>query len=389
MDEPLPDALLAAIDDWHAVRVRELARRNHRADGDLHFAARRRLIRSLFLRACAELGAGTAKLRDWATDWAGAPFRVPLGVQPVPSHWLGRIDEHLLGKAVRRTGNGAVRIETDPRRKKPAGVFYTPRSIVDFLVERTLGGLNQPAACRILDPACGGGAFVLAAFEWLLRQADCRSFTRGESILLRQIHGVDVDPQAAETTRLALVLKLLECCSDRRSAKLDPVLRSLESNIRVGDAIDGFDWHSAFPDAMRAGGFDVVLVNPPYGATLETAQRARLAKKFSAGTTDTAPLFMLESRRLTRPGGRCGMIVPKSFVHSSTWRRIRDALLPELTTLLDAGKAWNAVKLEQTAYVLRRGEEVEQYECLRRSPTGFARLGKVPKRDCHAFGFIL
>ncbi len=395
MDDPLPGDLLRQIDAWYERLVRQSfaqIARDHRNSGEFRYLnaeSRRRVLRSLFLRSCEHYGvATTSTLRTWATTWTGEA--APRELAPVRAEWLGVIDEHLQSKSAMRTPCG-VQVENDPAGKKPNGVFYTPRPMVRFIIDRTLRVRADDEPPRVLDPACGGGAFLLAAFERLAERHAPTTLAAKTTLLLQCIHGLDVDAQAAETTRLALVLKLLERLGRHELLRLPvlAILRRLEANIRAGNALDGFDWQAGFPGAMSAGGFDVVLGNPPYGAALKRGDRVRLASRFRAGTTDTAALLMLRAQELTRPGGRCGMIVPKPFVYSSTWNQVRDRLLPELETLLDAGKAWPDVKLEQVVYVLRRKRQPKRYQSHRRAEASIVSLGTVSKDDCRVFGLIL
>ncbi len=392
LNEHLPAGLLAAIDERHEALPRCLAERN-RSDLDLPTGCRRVVIRTLFLSSIERSGVSvTEELRHWAGRLL--PVLPPLAEGPLRAEWLGRIDEHLLGKVLRRGRRGQLHVETDPRLKRQSGVFYTPRPIVDFIVERTLGPVcakGGPAKPRVLDPACGGGAFLLAAYQYLLERVPARTVTDRRQVLLDHVHGVDLDPQAAETTRLALVLRLLEGIhhDELHRLRLAPLLKQLERNIRVGNALHGFDWHAGFPNAMNAGGFHVVLGNPPFGASLTKHERLLLGRQYQAGTTDTAALLMLQAQRLTRPGGYCGLIVPKPFVYSSTWERVRERLLPELKTLLDVGKAWKDVKLEQAVYVLKRGEQTAHYQCVRRDGARFLPLAKVVKDECRTFGLLV
>ena len=103
---------------------------------------------------------------------------------------LGSVYERFLGKVVRPQGKG-ITVEEKPEVRKAGGVYYTPRYIVDYIVEQTAGKLldeiagsrrreeadsstsaatlkdfeKRTAALRLLDPACGSGSFLIRAFE--------------------------------------------------------------------------------------------------------------------------------------------------------------------------------------------------------------------------------
>jgi very-short-patch-repair endonuclease/type I restriction-modification system DNA methylase subunit len=99
---------------------------------------------------------------------------------------LGNVYEQFLGKVIRLKGKSAV-VEEKPQVKKAGGVYYTPKYIVEYIVENTLGeklkkmtpkevageaatssapGSRKPL--RILDPACGSGSFLIHAYQYLL-----------------------------------------------------------------------------------------------------------------------------------------------------------------------------------------------------------------------------
>jgi type II restriction/modification system DNA methylase subunit YeeA len=79
----------------------------------------------------------------------------------------------------------------------------------------------------------------------------------------RNLHGVDLNPESVEITRLSLWLK---------TARYGHRLQGLEATIRVGDSLieeaaytsRPFDWRAAFPQIFERGGFDIVIGNPPY-----------------------------------------------------------------------------------------------------------------------------
>jgi adenine-specific DNA-methyltransferase len=324
--------------------------------------------------------------------------------------------------------------------KKAFGVYYTPAYIVDYIVANTVGALcagkspAQVAKLRILDPTCGCGAFLLGAYQHLLdwhrdwyvhqspakyqteiakdRAGDWRLTSAAKRRILRSnIYGVDIDEQAVEASKLALQEAMLNDraqndCTPTRSASVD-----LGHNLQCGNSIlgpDFFDrlarsgcpqtsldhlrllnWQSAFPVIMSEGGFDAVIGNPPYGAALTHAERGYLAHKFSAGTTDPAALMMLQAHRLTKPGGWNGFIVPKSFAYSSNWKIVRDCLLADLSALIDVGKVWKDVKLEQIIYLLQKDRPTISYASLYRSGKAFLSLTDLPKDVCREFGFLV
>ena len=136
---------------------------------------------------------------EWLADFIGelSNDETPYLFNVIPVEILGSVYERFLGKVVRPHGKGII-VEEKPEVRKAGGVYYTPRYIVDYIVEQTVGrqldesgtgfqpvgpaGVTpatpakagrMPASptdkmsvpLRILDPACGSGSFLIRAFE--------------------------------------------------------------------------------------------------------------------------------------------------------------------------------------------------------------------------------
>lgn len=362
----------------------------------------------------------------------------------LPVEILGSVYERFIGKVVRITKGRRLKIEYKPEARKAGGVYYTPEYIVDYIVENTVGKLiagkspKEIAKLRFLDPACGSGSFLIRILErifeehirWYASNAQERNdqvcYKDGANnlhlsthlkrqILIRNIYGVDLDRQAIEVTMLSLYLKILE--GETRTSigwqqsffPKERLLPDLTNNIKFGNSLVSTDfsvqmvllhdesddvcamnWKEEFPSIMKAGGFDAVLGNPPYGAELAPRVRDYLADKFDANTTDTAALMMLNAARsLARRDAWIGFIVPKAFTYSSNWTAVRARLISEIVELVDVGKVWSEVKLEQVIYIQQKGTKEQRYESLKRVGRQIAPLCGVDKKDCERFGFLL
>lgn len=218
----------------------------------------------------------------------------------------------------------------DRERRRDAGVFYTPAPLAAALAEAALGrmSLGTGEAPRIVDPACGEGALLLAACAWLVARGDPRD---RRAIVLGSMFGVDVDPEAVARTRRAL------------AGFAGIAEAELERNIRCGDAVLGADapaelgpplvWAEAFPEVSAAGGFSAVLANPPYVdaermARQRPALRSYCARRYAAarGNWDLFCVFVELGLELCAPGGVCGMIVPNKLASAGYAAAAREVL---------------------------------------------------------------
>lgn len=186
------------------------------------------------------------------------------------------------------------------------------------------------ARIKVLDPACGSGAFLIAAFDYLLNEgtlinselANLRAgqqelFRWDKHILQNNLFGVDLNSESIEITKLSLWLK---------TANPREQLTYLDDNIRVGNSVvddrdlaprDAFSW-----EEFGGGTFDVVVTNPPYVSMLELSRHiGKPAKEYwkrrfasATGAYDLYVLFMELAIQLVRDGGYVGLITPNKYL---------------------------------------------------------------------------
>jgi predicted type IV restriction endonuclease len=330
---------------------------------------------------------------------------------------LGSVYEQFLGKVIRLTSGNRAVVEDKPEVKKAGGVFYTPAYIVQYIVEHTVGKLlegktsKQATGIAILDPACGSGSFLIGAYQYLLdwylahyveegaeknskgKAARIRPSAHGtwrlttaekKRILLEHIYGVDIDAQAVEVTKLSLLLKMLEGESDESlisQGKLfhERVLPDLERNIQCGNSLIGpdfydgqldlddeaaqrinvFDWQAAFPQVFKAGGFDVVIGNPPWGAEFGMRDSLYLVNKYPlvpTKTKDSYFYFICKAIEATIKNGLIGFIVPNTWLLINTAKSFRQELLSyDIDEIRDYGDGvFKKATVESSTFILRK-----------------------------------
>ncbi len=185
--------------------------------------------------------------------------------------------------------------------RKEAGAFYTPAFLVEHLLEEALVPLLSPGErVRVLDPACGTGAFLVPAAR---RIAQVTGLPLADAVTC--VHGVDLDPVAVDIARFLL---WLEAPSVPRSV--------LEAHVVVGNGLE------LAPDAS----YDVVVGNPPFLNQLRTATTREAPIEGVGPYTDTSAVFLLRSAGLVRDGGRVGLVQPLSVLAARDAAPVRAAL---------------------------------------------------------------
>lgn len=306
------ERFLKEVESCWLTLATELAKTHRDIIGDeLGLAARRTLEGAAFRQMCRQRGLpipATEEPHDAQFDHRLAAISIDA---PWPTDTLGRIHERLLGRRlVVRTG-GRWRIAEHGRTKKNGGVFYTPAYVCQYIAERSLAA-NNGSPPRILDPSCGGGAFLLAAYRHLRMQYPSIEPKR----LAGSLHGVDIDPEAVQVARRSLWLEALADGTTDAAAR--HLAERLTSQIACGDVLTD-------PAIGTAGPFDVVLGNPPYRRELHTkALLDRIAatefgQRYRSPRMDLWYYFLHRGLELLRPGGRL------SFIVGAYWTRGRGA----------------------------------------------------------------
>jgi hypothetical protein len=274
-----------------------------------------------------------------------------LGSSPSLGQALGAAYESLLELGP-RVLNGRFELVRTRGARRSLGSFYTPAGVASRLLDETLGRALRRAAgdrarilaLRVCDPACGAGNFLVGALDRiaaaLARASGREAATRADlRSALACIHGVDIDPVAADLCRAALWLRL----GDKRLT-----IARAGAGIRQADALTA-PWDRLFAGVVKAGGFDVVVGNPPFlnqlgAATAHARHRAAALKTqfghASRAYTDPSALFLLQATRITRRGGRIALIQPQSILASRDAAEVRRHVLSRaaLTGLWVAGE---------------------------------------------------
>ena len=323
----------------------------------------------------------------------------PYEFSVLPVDVLGQVYEQFLGSVIHLEDGHTATVEQKLEVRKAGGVYYTPTYIVDYIVENTVGKLLEgkrpgprggASKLKIVDPACGSGSFLIGAYEYLLDWHRDRYLDDGpekwskqlyegaggqwhltidekKRILLNNIYGVDIDPQAVEVTKLSLLIKVLEGESGQSlQTQLrmfqERALPDLRENIKCGNSLIGpdfyaqqdmalfeeedhyrinvFDWQDNFPQVFEGddSGFDAVIGNPPYiriqalkeFAPVEVEHYKTAYRSAGKGNYDIYVVFVERGLELLNKSGRLGYILPHKFFNAKYGQPVRE--------LISAGK---------------------------------------------------
>ncbi len=273
-------------------------------------------------------------------------------------------------------------------RRKTEGAFYTPAFITRYIIQQALGGvlrdrfevlrqqheqeatgtarsviadpnvyeldkLNNPqratlirfwadwqkalGSIRVLDPACGSGAFLIEAFDQLYTAYQASNdrleelsgqptlFDLDRQILQNNLYGVDLNAEAVQICQLSLWVK---------TAARGKVLTGLDNTICQGNSVihDGdvhpkaFNWEATFPEVFEQGGFDVVIGNPPYvRQELLTPYKPYLRNAYESfhGMADLYVYFYELGIRVLKPGGLLSFIVTNKWMKAGYGEALR------------------------------------------------------------------
>jgi SAM-dependent methyltransferase len=215
---------------------------------------------------------------------------------------------------------GASRARGGVTRRKAQGAHYTPPQLVEHVLDEAMRRWRpRRSDWRVLDPACGAGAFLVAA----ARRAAAVTGEPMARVLGTRIHGTDIDPVAVQLAREALLglLHARTSASTRRE-----VAAALARHLVVADALDRPQ------DEL----FDLIVGNPPFlnqlarGTAASRARAKWIAERTGGavrGYADLATAFLIDGLARLAPQGRLAFVMPQSFLSTGDARAARDAAL--------------------------------------------------------------
>jgi type I restriction-modification system DNA methylase subunit len=335
---------------------------------------------------------------------------------------LGHIFEHSLNEIeeVQAELEGQA-VEKNKTKRKKDGIFYTPKYITKYIVDNTLGALceekkkelginedefsyNKRKAKRkelieildkyrnwllkltICDPACGSGAFLNQALNYLIEEHRFidelkTAITKQKEgiytiiheeyaniILENNIFGVDLNDESIEIAKLSLWL---------RTAQKGRKLTSLSKNIKCGNSLiddkaiagdKAFNWQNEFPEVFANGGFDVIIGNPPYikEATNKNAFNGLHNHPCYQGKMDLWYFFGWIALEIVKKNtALIGYIAPNNWITNDGAFNFRNKVLrnAKLFEFVDFGdyKVFESAGIQTMIYIMNRNENNVEY----------------------------
>ncbi len=296
---------------------------------------------------------------------------------------LGHIFENSLNEIENITAElEGLELDKSKTKRKKDGVFYTPKYITKYIVDNTVGKLcdeKKAELCiidveyakgrrnrkketikildenlqayrkwllniTICDPACGSGAFLNQALEFLMEEHayvdELQAQLFGASIVFqdvsnhileKNIFGVDINEESVDIAKLSLWL---------RTAQRGRKLTTLNNNIKCGNSLiddpsvageKAFNWQKEFPTVFEKGGFDVVIGNPPYVPTeyISENDKVFLEKTYNSafGRINLYPIFYEKGILILRDNGVLSYITPYTILKNQYYKEARKFIL--------------------------------------------------------------
>jgi len=200
------------------------------------------------------------------------------------------------------------------------GAYYTPPPLADRLVSMATKAGVKWQTCRVLDPACGGGAFLAAVAQLLVATALGKSAREVILDLASRLRGFEIDSFAGWLSQVFLEATLMPLCHS--AGQRLPVVVDIRDSLATRWSDDD------------SGQYDLVIGNPPYGrVSLEPKMRSRYSRSLY-GHANLYGLFTDLAFRLTRAGGVVAYVTPTSFLAGEYFKSLR-ALLARSARLVN------------------------------------------------------
>lgn len=237
------------------------------------------------------------------------------------------------------------------------GAYYTPRFLVDYVVENTVGrhlAVSQASSCRVLDPACGSGIFLVESLRRIIDHYVHHSSdvdTQGgafqeklRELVVNNIYGIDSDESAIQVAAFSIYLTLLDYQKPADISSFHfPNL--IGSNLRCQDSFCA----NNFEDME----FDYIIGNPPWNRGRKefddegneivpeyqryVSRREKVENRRIVGNKEIAQAFVLRSMDFMNANTQTALVLTSKVLYNGQSKSFREYLLDrvQLNTVLE------------------------------------------------------
>lgn len=212
------------------------------------------------------------------------------------------------------------------------GQYFTPRPIIEFCVKM----MKPENDWNVLDPACGSGGFLLHALDYMRNQAGdyydkgtVDYFNYWHDFAAKHLFGIEINDEIARVAKMNMI-----------------VHDDGHTNVISHDALDSIDKMNSHNQGFKKDSFDLILTNPPFGSTINKAEKPYLSS-YKLGKTQNAKgkekdrdrqssevLFIERIWEFLKAGtGKAAIVLPDGILTNSSSQYVRDFILEKFQLL--------------------------------------------------------
>lgn len=212
------------------------------------------------------------------------------------------------------------------------GQYFTPRPIIEFCVKM----MKPERDWDVLDPSCGSGGFLLHALDYMRNQAGdyyekgtVDYFNYWHDFAAKHLFGIEINDEIARVAKMNMI-----------------VHDDGHTNVISHDALESIDKMHDHNRGFAENRFDLILTNPPFGSTINLAEKPYLStyelgnnvdakgKKKPRKNQSSEVLFVERIWQFLKPGtGKAAIVLPDGILTNSSMQYVRDFILEKFQLL--------------------------------------------------------
>lgn len=214
------------------------------------------------------------------------------------------------------------------------GQYFTPRPIIEFCVNM----MKPEQDWDVLDPSCGSGGFLLHSLDYMRNQAGdyfdkathpVEYFNYWHDFAAKHLYGIEINDEIARVAKMNMI-----------------VHDDGHTNVISHDALESIDKMHEHNRGFAENRFDLILTNPPFGSTINLAEKPYLASYELGNTIDakgkqkprknqsSEVLFIERIWQFLKPGtGKAAIVLPDGVLTNSSMQYVRDFIIEKFQLL--------------------------------------------------------